>query len=381
MSKRLTTKEFIEKAESIHNDDFDYSEVEYVNARTPIKIKCNKHNVWFKQAPAFHLKFNACPLCMHETKKRINKGRVSKLKKSEETFLNQIKEKYGDLFDYSEIKYIDNKTPVKLKCKRCGAEIKFRPASLNSIKVPCTHCSHIKAQENRKLTTEEFIEKAKLVHGDKYDYSETNYVNSRTKLKIKCNNCGKIFWQKPRIHLEEHGCNCHKNTSRKTTEQFIKESKEIYENIFDYSLVDYKTNNTYVLLKCNKCKHIFKRKPRIHLYGYKGCPNCHTFKGEETIKKLLTKNNIEYEFQMRYPDLKDASLLSYDFYIPSNNLLIEYNGEQHYKWLTYFHKGLHDFHRQLHHDWLKRKYARDNCINLLVIRYDENIEEKLSFLF
>lgn len=171
MPKRLTTEEFIEKAKLKHGDKYDYSEVEYVNTKTPVKIKCNKHNIWFKQAPTFHLKFNGCPLCMYETKKRINKGRISKLKKSEETFLNQIKEKYGNLFNYSEIKYVDNKTPVKLKCNRCGAKIRFRPASLNSIKDPCSHCSHINAQESRKLTTEEFIEKAKLVHGDKYDYS------------------------------------------------------------------------------------------------------------------------------------------------------------------------------------------------------------------
>ena len=88
------------------------------------------------------------------------------------------------------------------------------------------------------------------------------------------------------------------------------------------------------------------------------------------MKKIVTRRinkSIEFEKTKKFPNLKDKGLLSYDFYISKLNLLIEYNGEQHYE--NVFKKPLHEWHRQLHHGWLKRKYAKKNGITLLVIPY------------
>ena len=98
-----------------------------------------------------------------------------------------------------------------------------------------------------------------------------------------------------------------------------------------------------------------------------GCPFCNTSKGENIISIWLKNKNIKFSKTKEYENLKDKDLLSYDFYIENKNLLIEYNGEQHYK--NVFNKPLHEWHRQLHHDWMKRKYAKKNGITLLVIPY------------
>ena len=195
------------------------------------------------------------------------------------------------------------------------------------------------------------------------------YINNSTKVKIKCNNCGNIFEQLPRNHIiKKYSCPICSKRFRKTTEQFIQEAKQIHGNKYDYSLVDYINSKTKVKIICPK-HGIFEQSFTEHVNREQRYPKCYNSKGEEKIRKLLQDKKIKFEEQKKFSDLKDKKSLSYDFYIPSKNLLIECNGEQHYKFNKCFHKNLHEFHRQLHHDWLKRKYAKDNNINLLVIPY------------
>ncbi len=111
------------------------------------------------------------------------------------------------------------------------------------------------------------------------------------------------------------------------------------------------------------------------------CMKCskRTSKQEREILNILNKKHIKFVHQKKFAGCKDKKLLSYDFYIPSKNLLIEYNGKQHYEPIEAF-GGENQLHVQRHHDWLKRKFARDNHISLLVISYkdDKNIERILE---
>ena len=166
---------------------------------------------------------------------------------------------------------------------------------------------------------------------------------------------------------------------KKTTEQFIEEAKQVHGDKYDYSLVNYINNYTKVKIKCNNCRLIFKQKPNDHLNG-SGCPKCAISKGENKIKNILKENDVFFEEQKTFPDLKDKRKLSYDFYIPSKNLLIEYNGEQHYKSIKHF-GGRKRFLLQKHHDWLKRKYDKKNGITLLVIPFWKDlVVEVTNFL-
>ena len=168
-----------------------------------------------------------------------------------------------------------------------------------------------------------------------------------------------------------------------TQEEFIEKAKKKHGDKYDYSLVDYKNIYTKIKIKCKK-HGLFEQIPDSHIRG-KGCPLCKKYKGEERIKLWLERKNIKFEKPKKYPDLKDKDLLSYDFYLPTYNLLIEFNGIQHYEKVRWNKEMTDEEMReklkiQRHHDWLKRKYTREHNIELLVIPYwdFDNIEKILE---
>lgn len=125
----------------------------------------------------------------------------------------------------------------------------------------------------KKFTTQQFIEKANIVHNYKFNYDLVNYKNSITKVKITCPKHG-IFQQIANAHLQGNGCKkCMYDVSRLTTKQFINRAKQKHGNKFDYSLAVYKGNKLKVKLICNNCNGTFSTKAGTHLEGY-NCPLC-----------------------------------------------------------------------------------------------------------
>lgn len=208
-----------------------------------------------------------------------------------------------------------------------------------------------------------------------------DYKSAKEKVKIICPIHG-VFEQTPDSFLHGHCCQLCSFENRnalktKSTEKFILDSKQIHKTKYNYSKVIYEGVFKKVKIICPE-HGIFEQLPHDHLRGC-GCPFCKESKGEKKIEDFLLKNNISFESQKKFNDLKDKRKLSYDFYIPFKNLLIEYNGRQHYTQQSFF-QNREDFLVQKHHDWLKRKYAKDNKINLLTIPYwdFENIETILE---
>jgi hypothetical protein len=181
-----------------------------------------------------------------------------------------------------------------------------------------------------------------------------------------------VFEQTPYKHLQGQRCPICAKNKKLNTEQFIERVRKIYGDRYDYSLVKYVNAHTKVKIIC-PIHGVFERTPRSHWDG-KGCPICikSTSNGELLIKSYLSENNISFIHQKKFNDLKDKKPLSYDFYLPDYNLLIEYNGEQHYRENS-FNKDRKFFLLQKHHDWQKRKYARDKEINLLTITFKDDI--------
>ena len=130
----------------------------------------------------------------------------------------------------------------------------------------------------KRMTAEEFIEKAKAVHGDKYDYSKVNYVDAITKVCIICPEHGE-FWQTPNMHInDKNGCKLcgiknRSNKRKKTTEQFIEKARKIHGNKYDYSKVNYVNSQEKVGIMCPKHGE-FWQNPRKHLSGC-GCSKCY----------------------------------------------------------------------------------------------------------
>ncbi len=185
MPRKLTQEEFVAKSNSVHNNKYDYSQVNYINISTPVTIICPVHGP-FIQVPRDHYTGHGCPSC----------GNCKRT--SLETFLERAKQVHGDKYDYSRVEYKNNKIPVEIICPEHGSFMQS-PEKHTARGQGCPKC-----KPNYKMTKDDFIEKAKKVHGDLYDYSKVEYVNSSTKVCIIDPNYGE-FWQTPNAHLNGEG--------------------------------------------------------------------------------------------------------------------------------------------------------------------------------
>ncbi len=117
-------------------------------------------------------------------------------------FIEKAKSVHGDKYDYSKVEYISSKTKIIIICKDHGDFIQ-RPSDHINRKSGCPKCKG----KSRRTDTNTFIEKAKSVHGDKYDYSKVEYINVDTKILIICPIHGE-FYQTPYTHINQKcGCN------------------------------------------------------------------------------------------------------------------------------------------------------------------------------
>lgn len=353
------TNNFINKANKVFNNKYNYENINYKDEHTDVKILCLEHG-YFSVTPYSHLKGSGCPTC-----KKLQKNQ-----KLLSNFLEKAKRVHNNKYQYNNIinEYVNNKSIISITCSTHG--IFYQQALQHTRGSGCPQC-----YGNIKLSTTEFIKKAKLVHGNRYIYKNVIYKNALTPVSIKCKLHG-YFNQSPASHLNGAGClKCASikmhNIQIKDINEFIKDANKVHSGIYDYSRVIYKGNKTKVEIVCNK-HGPFWQTPINHISGKNGCPICRSSKGEKYISKFLIKNNIKYIAQKKFENLVDIKQLSFDFYIPNKNLLIEYNGIQHYQAIDHF-GGIQQLKIQRHHDWLKRKYARDNNIELLIIKYTDNI--------
>ena len=158
----------------------------------------------------------------------------------------------------------------------------------------------------RKLTTEEFVEKAKNIHGDKYDYAKVEYVNSHIKVCIICPEHGE-FWQTPNTHLR--GCGCYQCINHMfDNSSFIKLSRKIHNDKYDYSKVNYINNSTKVCIICPEHGE-FWQTPSNHVNLKQGCPKCKI----EKQKKYQTKKYEDFikECRIIHGDKYDYSKVEY----------------------------------------------------------------------
>ena len=223
-----SNEEFIEEAKKIHGNKYDYSLVVYINTRTRIKIICSIHGI-FEMQPNSHLQGQNCAKC-------------SKKAKSTEEFITDAKKIHGEKYDYSLVIYINAHTRIKIICQIHGI-FECIPNDHLSGK-NCAKCIG-----NKVKSTEKFITEAQEIHGDKYDYSLVDYINNHTPIKIICQHCG-IYEQMPFVHLKGSNCSFCAGRKRKTVEQFIEEAKKIHGDKYDYSNIIYINDRTPVKICC-----------------------------------------------------------------------------------------------------------------------------------
>lgn len=293
-------------------------------------------------------------------------------KKTHEEFCNEVYDLVGN--EYSVIgEYINASTKITMKHNTCRHVWDILPAKFTGkVSRRCEVCGG-----SMKKTNEEFVKEVYDLVGDEYEFLET-YINSLTPIECIHKVCGRIYKVTPSDFL--HGKRCAKCAGNllKTTDDYRNEIYELYGD--EYTILgEYINAKSKILTRHNSCGHEYYIEPTNLLRGIE-CPKCNESKGEKRIQKYLDINSINYIPQMKYDGLIGVGngLLSYDFYLPSYNILIEYQGQ--------FHDGTakmqskEQYKKQKEHDRRKKQYSIDNNIKLLEIWYldFENIEEILN---
>jgi len=222
---------------------------------------------------------------------------------------------------------------------------------------------------DKLYSKEHFLLLCDKAHNHKYDYSKTNYIGSGYKIEIICLKHGS-FWTTANNHLsKKSGCpKCRNEKLSLSISEFINRANKVHHNKFDYSKVNYINIYSKVIIICPIHGEFFQ-KPCTHLAG-KGCAKCRISKGEQEIKHLLNKNNILFEREYTFTNCKNINLLPFDFYLPKHNTCIEYDGRQHFEPIKWF-GGEEGLRLRKINDEIKNKYCIDNNINLIRIKYTD----------
>lgn len=425
---KKTTEEFINKAREIYGDRYDYSKVEYINAKTKVCIICPEHGEFWVTPDNFINSKKACRKC---GEKKCN---CEKLYNNGLKFIEQCKEKYGNKFLWDKIIYNGKKEKMKFYIDNENYIEMFPDNFLKSKSLFKTKKEKVKEKKINKKDL--FIEKANKIYGDRYDYSKVEYINQQTKVCIICPEHGE-FWVKPLIFLSKRykGCpNCLKEYFRKKqNEKFIKQATEIHSGKYDYSKVKYiksrekvcvicpehgefwiSPNNHLLGKGCPKCagkhlskKELIKKYNLIHgdKYDYskfeyinahyksivicpehgeflishchhisgEGCPKCKQSYLEREISLLLKENNINFIQDKPFYILKKQRP---DFYISEINTIIECQGIQHFKYNHYYFGKTDNkkkFEKILEYDIKKNQICKDNNIDIIYFTLKNNI--------
>jgi hypothetical protein len=321
------------------------------------------------------------------------------VKMTQDEFIQQATIKWNGKYTYDNVVYIGSDKKVMITCPKHG-DFPQRPTTHLAGFEGCKNCYSILISSN----TEDFIKRAREIHFlydengkkiPKYTYDNVVYINMDKKVNITCSIHGD-FPQSPLSHLAgKEGCDeCYLKRRTSNTEDFIKKSQEIHF-LYDedrnkipkytYDNVDYKGALIKVMITCSKHGD-FPQSPNNHLNGM-GCHWCKESKGEKRIKQILFEKSFNYIPFKKYDDCisyrsrnglsKRCYKLEFDFYLPENNTLVEYDGVYHFKQQKKV--SLEKYINGVFNDREKNDYTKAKNIKLIRIGYldKENIEEEL----
>lgn len=190
-----TTEQFIEDAQKVHGNKYNYDKVKYENNKTKVIITCPEHGD-FLQTPNKHLLGRGCPKC-------ANKQKHFRRLKTKDQFIEEANKYHNNFYNYNKVNYYNSKTKVEVICPIHGSFWQTPNAHLRG--QGCMECGKIKTLQAKHYTQDEFVKKARIVHNDYYNYSKVNYISSNDKITIICKEHGE-FLQTPANHLQGQGC-------------------------------------------------------------------------------------------------------------------------------------------------------------------------------
>jgi hypothetical protein len=313
MSKRKTTEEFIKKAKNIHGELYDYTETSYIKATEKVKIKCLTHNNIFQMAPYDHLNGKGCKKC------GIIKTSESK-KYNNEEFVELLKTKHGDAYEYSKVNYIGCRELITITCNKHG-DFTILPQSI--LKTKCPSCVKEEHSIKYRMSLIDFVSKSELVHGGKYDYSEVEYIGCHVRVKILCKKHNDFFYQLPSHHIRGVGCprckeskgevairNYLTNNNIKFIPQYSKQECRNYGRLyFDFAII---IENKILIVEFNGIQHY----KEVKYFG--GLSRLKRYNENDRIKKEYCFNNNIPMLTIKYNELSKIDEIL-DNYISCNN--------------------------------------------------------------
>ena len=372
--KQRDTKEiFINKSREIHGDKYDYSKVEYHNSQAKVIIVCKEHGGFNIKANNHSIQKQGCPQC----------GRIQaneNIRKSWEVAKGRFERIHGDEYQYIEETYVDFTTKMTVVCAIHG-NFEITPHSHYSMGAGCRECGIIRGSDKNKHSLEEVLIEFNNCHNNLYEYDYKSYKSVGEDIRIKCKKHG---WFEQQVHYHKSGGGCKEcsyeligDRTKITLDKFIKQSIDIHGDYYDYSKVKWINQYSEILIGCPKPNHgYFKQVPREHKRG-SGCTKCNYSRGERAIFNWLKQKKIEFVPQYTFPNLRHKNLLRCDFYLPDYNLVIEYNGLQHYKAIEHF-GGEKSFKKTKMRDVIKETFCKESNIGFRIIRYDEDVNIEMN---
>ena len=351
--------EFMVRAEEVHGKAYDYSKTVYKDARSKLTIVCPKHGR-FRQEAFSHLRGIGCPQC------GVARRGLQRREEAAKAFVKKARGIHGRKYRYDKTVYIRASGMIIVTCPKHGD---FQQSANNHLHgYGCSKCKVETLRMAFSDTKADFIRKARKKHGDKFAYAG-KYVNSRTPMLIRCKLHGK-FHQKPIDHLKGSGCpKCGldklKLNNLSNHEEFVRKARAVHGVQYRYP-EPYKLARQHLKVEC--IKHgLFSVTPNNLLRGH-GCPVCGESLGEKKVARVLEKLGASFTREKRFPDCRDKRPLRFDFWLPTLNALVEFDGLQHHEPYELF-GGTKMFEVTQRRDRIKTAYARKKKIRLIRVKY------------
>jgi hypothetical protein len=372
---RTPTKDFISECKKKHGNRYDYSLVEFTNMESPVKIICSKHGI-FEQVAKHHKLGSNCPQCVRE-------GQML----SYEEFLARCKEIHGNTYSYEKMKYLGMDSNITVICPIHGEFSLLASNHIGENGNGCAKCAIKERTKDIETFIAESQEKYGMDHFDYSQVDYINNTTDIT-IICKYHNETLHLPPKEHLAGNGGCHACDLKRKRNDPNDWLNKAKIIWGDVWDYSDTHYISNLEKVNIRCKKHNIIFEQSPVIHLSKKIGCPKCKVkSKGEYAVEELLKTNNILYDSQKSFPDCKYINLLYFDFCIYNNDhtikLLIEYDGAQHYRPIKWGSNMSDEDAEELfktiqERDNAKTRYCIENNLTLIRLTNEDDIEKVLA---
>lgn len=344
--------DYIKIAKRLHGDKYDYSAIDdsaVIGSHKKVQIICVK------------CKHNSCPEARYHLRSGGNCGNCKKWNYNK--LISRLMEVHGNKYNYGAVNEKDvvgKKSLIIVSCNACGN--KWSPTIDNHISG--SDCPRCQGNEPWYHNIEKFIWTTSKVHGNKYDYSDVckeDLINKSSRIHISCNDCQYDWYPTINNHIAGYGCpKCTGNEPWKNNMEKFKALSYIvhrknynYSNVSEKNLVD---KSSEINIICNKCNREFVQSIANHINRGHGCPFCKSSKGEQKCVDYLIENNIIFKPQFI---LEVLSRKRYDFMFHYNDeiVFLEYDGQQHFQFESFFHTDEDEFYYRQSIDVLKTRSA------------------------